>query len=141
MSEKKRQTALRQVASLLKDWPEPHGSGSLAVKGVDLQNGHLRVAIEPAMSQCPCCLVDLSVLRVELAKKKGGTHRGAWSASSEPLDHGSQLMMRCSLFSRRASPAPAHCSSGSPSTNRTFQGRRSTSTSHGFAILKRPRPD
>ena len=71
MSEKKRQTALRQVASLLKDWPEPHGSGSLAVKGVDLQNGHLKVAIEPAMSQCPCCLVDLSVLRVELAKKKG----------------------------------------------------------------------
>lgn len=71
MSEKKRQASLRQVASLLKAWPEPHGQNDLNIKGVDLNDGLLRVAIEPSRSQCPCCLLDLASLRTKLAKKKG----------------------------------------------------------------------
>ena len=71
MSDKKRRASLLQVASLLKAWPEPHGQNELNIKAVDLNDGLLRIAIEPSRSQCPCCLLDLASLRTKLAKKKG----------------------------------------------------------------------
>ena len=71
MSQRKQQAALRQVASTLDSWPEPHGHSELNIKGVDLQNGLLRIAIQPHRPQCPCCLLDLAALRDVLLKQKG----------------------------------------------------------------------
>ena len=71
MRQRKQQAALRQVASTLDSWPEPHGHPELNIKGVDLQNGQLKIAIQPHRPQCPCCLLDLAALRKSLLKKKG----------------------------------------------------------------------
>ena len=70
MSERKRKAALRQAASVLDSWPEPHGAEKINVIGADMVDGLLRIAIQPARPQCPCCLVDLEALRNELMKKK-----------------------------------------------------------------------
>ena len=70
MSERKRKAALRHAASVLDSWPEPHGAAKINVIGADVVDGLLRIAIQPARPQCPCCLVDLEALRNELMKKK-----------------------------------------------------------------------
>ena len=72
---RKQKAAKKALAEILRDWNEPHGSGSimdpahLLALDVDIE-GAIRLCIRPSRPHCPCCLVDLSELKIKLESHK-----------------------------------------------------------------------
>jgi len=74
---RRRRNAQRQVASLLRRWSDPHGSGyadEAVVRGVEIDDeGAVRLWVRPPRPHCPCCLFDLEALRDTLKNQKAVT--------------------------------------------------------------------
>jgi metal-sulfur cluster biosynthetic enzyme len=67
--------AKKALAEVLRDWKEPHGAGSIMDErwlcGLDVnEDAVVTLHIRPSRPHCPCCLVDLSDLKLKLESHK-----------------------------------------------------------------------
>jgi hypothetical protein len=67
--------AKKALAEILRDWQEPHGSGSMmdekGLIALDItEGGDVALQLRPTRPHCPCCLIDLSELKVKLEKHR-----------------------------------------------------------------------
>lgn len=63
--------AKKALAEILRDWHDPHGSGSIMDPTVLLaldvdEAGAVRLRVRPTRPHCPCCLTDLADLKSKL---------------------------------------------------------------------------
>ncbi len=67
--------AKKALAEILRDWEEPHGSGSILDQKWLLrleadEHGHTMIEVRPSRPHCPCCLIDLTDLKIKIEKHR-----------------------------------------------------------------------
>jgi hypothetical protein len=75
---RKHATLLRRVARLIGSWRDVHEEQSLSasdhVRNIDVgEDGEVKITIKPSRPHCPCCLLDLDLMRKEISNVKGIT--------------------------------------------------------------------